>query len=119
MKYRKDIHDYLISLQDNDKYYYKKDYKFFEQDGLLYRAEYDQENKNKIKSYGSYYDLFLNNKLELLNKIEQKFNLTFANDDCDIICRCGASNQFSAYVPGYELVLKCNNCGYEFTAYSG
>jgi hypothetical protein len=111
MKYRKDIHDYLISL---DKYYSKKDYKIFEQDGFLYRAEYDYDNKNKILYYGSYYDLHFDDKLELLlNSIENKYNLNFAGYGCDIICRCGTSNKFSAHIAGY-VILKCNNCGHEF-----
>jgi len=117
MKYRKYITDYLVSQAG--EYYKKKDYKFYEQDGLLYLANYDYENKNRIKSFTSYSLLWFDGGEELKNKISKKFNVQFAKQGSDIVCKCGESKNFSAYYGQYALLLRCNACNNSFTAYSG
>jgi len=117
MKYRKDITEYLIS--ELGEYYKKKDFKFYEQDSFLYMAEYGCNNKNKIESFIAYTLLWFNGGEEVKNKIIEKFNVKFAKEDSDVICRCGETKCFSAFYGSYEIMLRCNSCGNEFSAYSG
>lgn len=117
MKHRKDITDYLVSQLG--EYYKKKDYKFYEQDGLLYMAEYNYENKNKIECFTYYSLLWSNETIHIKQEIEEKFNIKFAEKGCDIVCRCGESKNFSAYYGEYEILLRCNSCDNKFSAYSG
>lgn len=117
MKYRKDITDYLVSQLGI--FYKKKCYKFYEQDGLLYMAEYNYENKNKIECFTHYSLLWGNDGYTMKKEIEEKFNLKFAKKGCDIICKCGESKSFSAYYGEYEISLRCNSCHNKFSAYSG
>jgi len=117
MKYRKDITEYLISHLG--EYYKKKEFKFYEQDGLLYMAEYDYENKNRITCFKRYSLLWNENVIYIKKEIEEKFKVSFAKEGCDLICRCGESKIFSAYYGDYRILLRCNFCNNKFTAYSG
>ncbi len=116
MKYRKDITNYLVS-QLGDQYK-KKDYKFYEQEGLLYKAEYNYENKNKIECF-THYSLLWGSDKYIKQEIEEKFKVKFNEKSCDIVCKCGESKNFSAYYGSYEILLRCNSCNNKFSAYSG
>lgn len=116
IKYRKDITDYLIS--ELGEYYKKKDYKFYEQDGFLYNANYDHENPCRKLNFTSYSLLWFDDGLKLKPKIEKKFNVKFI-EELDIVCRCGETKQFIARYGDYSLILQCNRCKNEFTGYSG
>jgi hypothetical protein len=115
MKHRKDITEYLVS--QFGEYYKKKDYKFYEQDGLLYMAEYDYENK--IQFFTHYSLLRGNNNMHIKQEIEEKFKIKFSEKGCDIFCKCGESKNFSAYYGEYNILLRCNSCDNKFSAYSG
>ena len=116
MKFRKDITDYLIQNKGSD--YKKKTYKIYEKENILYMAEYEY-GKNKISRYGCYSLLWHESDKEIKNKIEEKFKVKFSNKNIDIVCRCGESKSFSSFYGSYEILLRCNNCGNEFSAYSG
>ena len=113
MKYIRDITEYLISQLGDD--YKKKDYKFYEQNGLLYLADYDER---KIVSFTQYSLLWFDGG-EIKQKIIKKFNVKFPGEGSDIICRCGEHKNFSAFYGSYEIILRCNSCGNKFSAYSG
>lgn len=114
MKLRKDITEFLIAQLDD--YYKKKDFKFYEQKGLLYAADYDEAGKI---SHFDAYDLFwCESNRHLVDVIEKKFNVRFQKD-CDVVCKCGKSKNFSAYYGDYNLSLRCNSCDNEFSVYSG
>ena len=113
MKYRKDIHDFILGNFD-DKHH--KDYKPYQgEDNLIYAADYRLDNPNKISNFADYsfYD-----DTELKERITNNFNVEFASEDCIIVCRCGKNDSFSARYGRYELILICS-CGNEFSAYSG
>jgi len=114
MKYRSDIYDFITSY--DERYDFKhKNYRPYEQNGLIYMANYEN---NKIISYNPY-SVFLGNiGNKLLNELCEKFDVNIAKKNSDIVCRCGESKKFSACYGNYELILKCN-CGNSFTAYSG
>jgi len=117
MKYRKDITEYLIS--ELGEYYRKKDFKFYEQGGLLYLADYNYNSKNRIESFSAYTLLWFAGGEEMKSKIIEKFNVKFAESNSDIVCRCGETKCFSGFYGSYEILLRCNSCGNEFSAYSG
>lgn len=116
MKFRKDITDFLIENKGSD--YKKNIFKIYEKENVLYMAEYEF-GKNKISRYGSYCLLWHESDVEIKNKIEEKFGVKFSNDNVDIVCRCGESKSFSSFYGSYEILLRCNNCGNKFSAYSG
>lgn len=112
MKYRNDITEYLKERME----YFKKDYKIYEQNDLLYRAEYFYDSKNKIECYTDYHLVGVSDDLK--KEIEKEFNVLFAHKSM-VVCRCGKMKSFSAKYGAYVLILICNECGNEFTAYSG
>jgi len=114
MKYRKDITDYLISQLG--EYYKKKEFRFYEKDGLIYMADYDEK---RIACFTNYSLLWFNGGEEIKQNIINKFNIKFAEEGSNIICRCGEDKNFSAYYGSYEIILKCNKCNNKFSAYSG
>lgn len=116
MKYRKDITDYLI--QNHGIKYKKRDYKIYEQNDILYMAGYEY-GKNKINRFTSYAYLWHEDDIEIRSKIEKTFNVKFANEGAYIVCKCGESKNFSSFYGSYEIILKCNKCENQFTAYSG
>lgn len=100
------------------KDYKESHYKIYEQDGLLYQAEI-LNDKNKIEFYTPYGMLWHVDHQQIKTDVSEKFNVKFIDRDEDIVCRCGQSKSFSAYYGVYELILICNKCDNEFTAYSG
>ena len=115
MKYRKDITDYLIEF---DLSFKDKDFNVYELNNLLYKAEYDYNNK--ITHFTSYDLLWSDKSKKIKEKIEKKFNVKFiVKDNSNIVCKCGEFNSFSAMYGSYELLLKCNVCNNTFSAYSG
>lgn len=117
MKHRKDITEYLIFRLG--EHYKNKEFRFYEQDGLLYMASYGYENKNKIECFTHYSLLWGKDEIHIKKEIEEKFKVKFSKEECDLICKCGKSNNFSAYYGEYEILLRCNSCNNEFSAYSG
>lgn len=117
MRYRKDITDYLI--KELGKEYKRKSYKFYEQDGELYSANYDYDKKTKIIFYSCYDKLWTPDEKKIAIKIVEEFNVTFSDNSSDIVCRCGDSKSFSAFYGDYEISLRCNKCGNAFVSYSG
>ena len=124
MKFRRDITEYIWELRFGFESPFKflpketKHYKAYVSNcGLIYMANYFFENENKISHY-SYYSLCGITE-EMMEKVTNKFKVTFAAKDDRIICRCGKNKSFSAFYGGYELILKCEVCLNEFTAYSG
>lgn len=118
MKYRKDIHEFLTKLLP-DSSFKRKEYRFYEQNGILYQARIDNDDKKTILFYEDYSLLWFKGGEEIKEKIIKKFNVEFSKKDCDIICKCGESKKFSAFYGDYTLKLKCNECSNLFTAYSG
>lgn len=119
MKYRKDITDYIVSQLG--EYYKKRDYRIYEQDGLIYMANYDAEIRNKINCFTPYSLLWGDTKY-IKNEIEEKFGVKFTKNGIagvDIVCKCGESKNFSAYYGDYRILLRCNKCNNNFSAYSG
>lgn len=117
MVFRKDITDYLIS-QYGDNYKHN-DYKVYEQDAILYHAEYNYDT-NVITNYVEYKSIMWNKgTADIMTDISNKFLVLFNTDNSYIVCKCGETDRFSAYKGSYELRLKCNRCGNDFSAYSG
>ena len=116
MKYRRDIHDYIVSQLGD--YYKKNTYKPYEQDGVIYGANYPYEEKRKICCYTDYSLLWSEEERIVKEKIVDKFNVKFLSSS-DIVCRCGEFTQFSSFYGSYSLRLKCNRYGNTFTVYSG
>jgi hypothetical protein len=116
MKYREDITEYLISRLGD--YYKNKDFKFYEQDGLIYMANYSYENED-LSYFTDYSLLWFKGGEEIKQDIIKNFNVKFAPKYCNIICKCGNDKNFSAHYGGYVIFLICNSCGNEFVAYSG
>ena len=117
MKFRKDITEYFIEGM-GDTCYKRKDFKFYEQDGLLYAASYNMDKPNKIDCYGDYTFFDFNGKHPLGLEIEVEFDVKFSEGGSDVVCRCGKSDSFSAFYGDYRISLRCK-CGNEFSAYSG
>lgn len=117
MKLRKDITDYLVSQLGN--HYKQKVYKFYEQDNLLYMANYNYDKKNTIEYFSNYALLWHDSEIHLRKEIEEKFNVKFTDKGCDMVCKCGKSKNFSAFYGVYEILLRCNSCNNKFSAYSG
>lgn len=112
MRKREDISKFLIdSLKYNNT---TCDYSVYEQNGLLYMANYNDDFKKLL-----YYSEYTIIEKSYKDMIERKFNVTFARKKDDIICKCGESKCFSAYYGDYEIFLKCNKCGNKFSAYQG
>ena len=114
MKYRRDIHLWLVKRMGNGSKWHKV---YQHSNGLLYCASYDFNNKNKI-SYYSYFSVW-GITAQLKEEIEDYFKVAFAQEDDRIVCRCGESTKFSAFYGKYSLILKCEECLNQFTAYSG
>jgi hypothetical protein len=113
MKYRKDIHLWLAMRMNNASKWYKV---YQHTNGLLYCANYFYEDKNRISHY-SYFSVWgINDQLK--KEVEDHFNLSFAKQEDDIICRCG-EKKFTASYGDYKLNLECVVCLNKFTAYSG
>ena len=117
MKYRHDITIDIWVQHLGYKGKPKKDYKVYQHtNGLLYGAEYELDNPNKISHY-SHYSLFGVTD-EIKDEVTQKYRLPFAEKDDKILCRCG-EHKFTAFYGSYELNLECVICLHQFTAYSG
>lgn len=116
MKFRKDITEYISKQLGKD--YKSKVFKVYEQDGLLYMANYNYDNKNKIESFSNY-SLLWGDANHLNKEIEDVFNVKFALKGCDLICKCGESKNFSGYYGHYRMLLRCNSCDNNFSVYSG
>jgi len=117
MKYRHDITVDIWVLHLGNKGKPKKDYKAYVNDnGLVYMANYDYDNPNKITHY-TYYSLFGVTD-EIKEKVMYKYRVAFAESVDKIICRCG-EHKFRAFYGDYELILECVVCLNQFTAYSG
>jgi hypothetical protein len=113
MKFRKDITDYLISQLGD--HYKKKDFKFYEQDGLLYGANYDyNNNKNRITHFTSYDFLWFEGGEQIKQNIEKIFNVKFSKGENDAVCKCGESKKFSVFGGDYCIRLRCNKCNNVF-----
>jgi len=115
MKFRKDITDFLIQKRND---YKKNIYKVYEENDILYMAKYEY-GKNKISRYCCYSLLWSESDKIIKNGIEEHFKVKFSDKSVEVVCRCGKSNMFSSYYGSYEIILKCNNCDNEFSAYSG
>jgi hypothetical protein len=115
MKHREDITEYLISQLGD--YCKNKEYKIYEQDGLLYLANYNEDEEN-ILYFTPYSLLWHKNHQKTKQNIIEKFNVNF-DLDSNIVCKCGNDKNFSAQYGDYELFLICNSCGNKFSAYSG
>jgi len=120
MEFRKDITDFLI--KELGGHYKKKVFKFYEQDGKLYRANYNIDSPNRIDSYTAYSLLWFYEGRALKPTIEKKFNVTFTYKTSKkehVVCRCGETDMFSGKYGDYEFRLVCNACGNDFSVYSG
>ncbi len=119
MIYREDITEYLIFQLGN--YYKKKEYRIYEQNGLPYMANYDEDGN--ILYFTSYSLLWHKSHHKIKQDIIKKFNVNFylgrRQPEINIVCRCGNDKNFSAQYGHYELFLICNSCGNKFSAYSG
>ena len=124
MKYRKDITIFIWELLygkptlKNHKSAPNKNYKVYVNDcGMAYMANYFYEDKNRISHYTDYslYGI----TPEMMRQTEEKFKIAFAAPDDRIVCRCGEKYSFSAFYGSYELILKCEKCLNQFSAYSG
>lgn len=79
-----------------------------------FHNKYDRPDKEgELKSYRPLSNLSI---AEYLKEIELPYPVATAGDY--ILCRCLSSN-FSFYYGNYELNVVCNNCGNEWSAYSG
>jgi hypothetical protein len=120
MIYRKDITDFLFSanVESLNILYMKAHRK--EKDNRLYRADYDQDTK-KILSFSTLTGILWGADGEkIISEIKKKFpGVIVRKEPNNIICKCGEEESFSARIGSYELLLKCNKCGNEFSAYSG
>lgn len=118
MKYRKDITEYIWKVGLGYIGKYPKAFKaYLSNEGLIYMANYFTDNPNKISHYSGYslYGVTAHIKLDAM----KKFKVGFAEPDDRIVCRCGLNKRFSAFYGDYTLILKCEVCQNQFTAYSG
>jgi len=109
MRIRADITEYITQGLENPS----RDFDVYEHGKVLYMA--DRGDNNRINCYG-YYNLI---DIDLKEDVMDKFNVQFAKPGCDIICRCGVSNKFSAKYKQYDFVLECTNCKNKFTVNYG
>lgn len=86
--------------------------------GKLYFPNFHDpyENSDKEGEIQSYSHPTNTSLVKYLKEIELPRPLA-AKDDC-VLCACLCSN-FSFYYGDYELIVVCNNCGNEWSAYSG
>jgi len=115
MIYRKDITEFLKTI--DSKRFKNKEFKFYEDNGLLYEANYEY-GTNRLTHYTFYSLLWHETDKIIREEIEKKFNVKFPEPNTIIVCKCGKSNEFSAYYGSYEIFLRCS-CGNDFSAYSG
>lgn len=108
---RRDIFEWLVEKHEHGSKWLKV---YQHENGLLYRAQINYGEKNKITFFSANSVCGVDDR-----EIEEHFNVKFATNSSDIICRCGESQHFSASYGNYELNLTCNMCGHKFTAYSG
>ena len=107
MKKRNDIKKFIT-----EKLGIKDKFEVFQKESTIYYSRDDDEDGKCLLKIGFY------GIDEIQEEIERRFKVKFPTND-PVLCICGEDKMFSGSYGCYEINLKCNSCGNEFSAYSG